>query len=227
MHKKFLSLLLMGVCVFSFLISGCSPKYDETLDSKTKKLAVTDLLGRKITLNKKINRVVAIGPGALRLYCYINGSKNLAGVEQTEKGSVVGKPYMMVNPGIAKLTTIGQGGPNNSPDAEKILSVKPDVIFDTYASDKSSADELQSKTNIPVVVLSYGKQSTFDADMYISLQIIGKVVDNESRAQKVVDYMKNCKDDLDRRTKDIPESEKPSVYVGALGMKGTHGIEST
>ncbi|WP_294183400.1 iron ABC transporter substrate-binding protein [uncultured Clostridium sp.] len=227
MHKKFLSLLFVGIFIFALLIGGCSPKYEKTSNSKSKNIIITDLLERKITLNKRIDKVVAIGPGALRLYCYINGSKKLVGVEQTEKGSTVGKPYMMVNPNIAKLTTIGQGGPNNSPDAEKILSVKPDVIFDTYASDKSSADELQSKTNIPVVVLSYGKQSTFDPDMYTSLKIIGKVTGNESRAQKVIDYMKNCKDDLDKRTKDIPESKKPSIYVGALGMKGTHGIEST
>jgi len=32
---------------------------------------------------------------------------------------------------------------------------------------------------------------------------------------------------MDTRTKDIPDDKKPSTYVGGLGMKGTHGIEST
>lgn len=227
MNRKFSSLLLVTIFIMTFLIGGCSSKSVETTGSKSEKVTVTDLVGRKVTLNTKASKVVAIGPGALRLYCYTNSSKNLVGVEQTEKGSTIGKPYMMVNPDIAKLTVIGPGGPNNSPDAEKILDLKPDVIFTTYSSDKSSADELQSKTNIPVVVLSYGKESTFDPDVYSSLEIIGKITGNENRAQEVVNYMKNCKIDLDKRTKDISESEKPSTYVGAVSMKGSHGIEST
>lgn len=227
MHRKISSLLLVTVFIITFLFAGCSSKSAETSGSKSEKITVTDLVGRKVTLNAKANKVVAIGPGALRLYCYINGSKKLVGVEQMEKGKAVGKPYMMVNPEIKKLTVIGQGGPNNSPDAEKILSVKPDVIFSTYSSDKSSADELQSKTNIPVVVVSYGKQSTFDPDVYNSLQIIGKVTNNANRAQQVVNYMKNCKNDLYKRTKDVPENKRPSTYIGAVSMKGSHGIEST
>ncbi|WP_312891023.1 iron ABC transporter substrate-binding protein [Clostridium thailandense] len=227
MRRKFSSLLLVMIFTTIFLLGGCASKTAETTVSKFEKITVKDLLGREITLNSKASKVVAIGPGALRLYCYVNGSKNLAGVEQIEKGSPIGKPYMMINPDISKLTTIGSGGPNNAADPEKILSVKPDVIFTTYSIDKASADELQSKTNIPVVVLSYGKESTFDSDVNISLEIIGKITGSESRAQEVVNYIKNCKNDLDKRTKDIAENEKPSTYAGAVSMKGSHGIEST
>lgn len=227
MRKRFSGLLLITIFIMAFLFGGCSSKSSETLSSKSEKITVTDSLERQVTLNSKANKVIAIGPGALRLYCYINGSKDLAGVEQTEKGSIIGKPYMMANVDIGKLPVIGLGGPNNSPDAEKILSVKPDVIFTTYSSDKSSAEELQAKTNIPVVALSYGKEATFDSNLYSSLEMIGKVTGNETRAQEVVNYMKSCKDDLNKRTKNIPESEKSSTYVGALSMKGSHGIEST
>ncbi|WP_029954860.1 ABC transporter substrate-binding protein [Clostridium scatologenes] len=226
-NRRFSSLLIVAIFGVMFLFGGCSSKSTESSTSKSEKIIVTDLVGRQVTLKSKANKIVAIGAGSLRLYCYINGSKNLVGVEQIEKGSPIGKPYMMANTDIAKLTVIGQGGPNNSPDAEKILSVKPDVIFTTYSTDKSSADKLQSKTNIPVVVLSYGKESTFDSDVYNSLEIIGKVTGNENRSKEVVDYMKNCKNDLDKRTKDISESEKPSTYIGAVSMKGAHGIEST
>jgi len=226
-RKKFSCLVFVAIFITTFFFGGCSSKSTETSASKSEKITITDLVGREVTLSSRANKVIAIGPGALRLYCYINGSKNLVGVEQTEKSSTSGKPYMMANPDIAKLTVIGPGGPNNSPDPEKILSVKPDVIFTTYSSDKSSADELQSKTNIPVVVLSYGKEATFDSVLYNSLEVIGKITGNENRAQEVVKYMKDCKNDLDKRTKDIADGEKPSTYVGAVSMKGSHGIEST
>lgn len=137
-----------------------------------------------------------------------------------------GKPYLLANPQLLKLTVIGQGGPNNAPDPEKILVVKPNVIFSTYASDKA-ADDLQSKTGIPVIAISYGNTATFDQAVYTSLQLIGKVTGQEKKAQAAVDYIKQCQKDLQDRTKDIPDAGKPKVYVGALSMKGTHGIEST
>jgi ABC-type Fe3+-hydroxamate transport system substrate-binding protein len=48
------------------------------------------------------------------------------------------------------LPTIGLGGPNSTPEAEKLVSVQPDVIFVAYLVDRAQADELQAKTNIPV-----------------------------------------------------------------------------
>jgi iron complex transport system substrate-binding protein len=79
---------------------------------------------------------------------------------------------------------IGPGGPNNAPDPEKLLAVKPDVIFTTYAADKAAADNLQSKTGIPVIALSYGKTSTFDPQVNASLLLIGKINGMDKRAQE-------------------------------------------
>jgi iron complex transport system substrate-binding protein len=100
--------------------------------------------------------VVAIGPGALRLYVYAGDLDYLVGIEQMDASDATGKPYMLANPELAKLPVIGQGGPNNAPDPEKLLTVAPDVIFSTYATEAAAADELQAQTGIPVVVINYG-----------------------------------------------------------------------
>lgn len=227
MRKKFSCLLIAAFFMITFLFSGCSANSSKTQATKSDKITIKDMAGRTVTLNKKANKAVAIGPGSLRLYCYVNGSTNIVGVEQFEKGNTLGKPYMMANPDLTKLPVIGLGGPRNAPDPEKILAVKPDVIFYTYSGDTSQADDLQAKTKIPVIILSYGKVSTFDPAIYSSLEIIGKVTGNEKGANEAVNYMEKCKNDLDNRTKDIPDSEKPNTYVGALGKGGAHGIEST
>ncbi|MGB9792797.1 MAG: iron ABC transporter substrate-binding protein, partial [Thermacetogeniaceae bacterium] len=172
-------------------------------------------------------RVVAIGPGALRLVCYAGGADKVVGIENMEKQQPAGRPYILAHPELKSLPTIGQGGPDSTPDAEKLVSVKPDVIFVAYLVDKAKADELQEQTKIPVVVLSYGNQVPFDEDVYRSLRLIGEIIGEERRAEDVVAYLKKCQEDLRQRTKDIPEEKKPTVYVGALGMKGVHGIEST
>ncbi len=227
MNKRNISLTIVVLFCMAFIFGGCSSNPNQYAVSSLQKISVTDTLGRQVEVNAQTKRVVAIGPGALRLCCYFNNIDMIVGVEQMDKADSMGKPYVMANPSLANLPVIGPGGPNNAPDPEKIIAVKPEVIFSTYATDKASADNLQSKTGIPVITLSYGKTSTFDPEVYTSLKLIGKITGKDQKAQEIADYMEKCKNDLDTRTKYIPEDKKPSAYVGGLGMKGVHGIEST
>jgi iron complex transport system substrate-binding protein len=124
-------------------------------------LTIKDSLGRDVNVPDKVNRVIAIGPGALRLVVYMQGSDKVVGIEKKEKSLFYHlKPYMLTHPKLAKLPVIGMGGPNPNPDLERIISLKPDVIFGGYIN-KFQADSIQNKTQIPVVVLSYGKIGTF------------------------------------------------------------------
>jgi iron complex transport system substrate-binding protein len=234
MKQKLFNILMPVVLALSVL-SACgapatpaqqSPAVTPSPTAKT----VTDMLGRQVEVPPEVTRVVAIGPGALRLYVYAGDLAYVVGVEEMETGDVSGKPYMLANPDLAKLPVIGQGGPNNAPDPEKLLTVKPQVIFSTYASEAAAADELQQKTGIPVVVLSYGGAgvtSIFGKQVQGSLKLVGQVTGKESKAQAAVDFIVKAQQDLDARTKDIADADKPTVYVGGLGSKGTHGLEST
>ncbi len=227
MRKKFAGLILTAVLAVIFTLNGCGPKTTPETPAGSQNITVTDMVGRQVSIKVPAERVVAIGPGALRLYCYVNGVNKVAGVEQMEKDNPTGRPYLLAYPSMTGLPVIGPGRPNNAPDPEKILAVKPDVIFSTYTTEKASVDELQAKTGIPVVALSYGNVSTFDPNVNSSLKLIGEITGQDNRAQELIAYMEECKQDLDHRTKNIPDDKKPSVYVGALGARGTHGIEST
>jgi iron complex transport system substrate-binding protein len=220
--KKILAIAIL--CCMLFPQSGCSSQVSTTDPAKT---VITDTLRRQVEINKKVEKVVAIGPGALRLCCYFNNPDIIAGIEQMEIDSPAGRPYIYANPELTKLPVIGQGGPNNAPDPEKLLTVSPDVIFTTYAADKNTADNLQLKTGIPVIALSYGETSVFDPQINASLRLIGQVVGMEERAEELIELMDGFKADLDARTKDISQEEKPSAYIGGLGMRGAHGIESS
>jgi iron complex transport system substrate-binding protein len=226
--KRRLSTVLMALTIASLILSGCSA----SAQTSGERMTVPDLLGRQVALPATVKRVIAIGPGALRLYTYAGALDYIVGIEQMEVSDSTGRPYMLANPSLAKLPVIGLGGPNNAPDPEKILTVKPEVIFSTYASDAATADELQSKTGIPVVVLSYGTAgfgttSIFGQPVQDSLLLVGKITGQTAKAQAAVDVIVKYKQDLSNRTKDIPDAQKPTVYVGGLGAKGTHGIEST
>ncbi|RKQ88636.1 iron ABC transporter substrate-binding protein [Brockia lithotrophica] len=229
-----LSLALVGT------LAACGGKTQTSAPSETPgtqapsagkaegQIQITDAAGRTVTLSAPAKRVVAIGPGALRLVTYVDGMESVVGVEQIEKGSNPGKTYgYPFKDRIEALPVIGQGGPDTPPNVEKIVEVKPDVIFAVQPSDAKGADDLQAKTGVPVIVLSYGPLGTLDKPLFTSIQNIGKALGKEKRAQEVVDFIEKTMADLKQRTKDIPDAQKPTVYVGGLGFKGGHGITST
>lgn len=216
--KKIIVIIAL-VLLFS---SGCD---SNSMELDNIEITVTDVLGREVNLKNEIKKVVAVGPGALRLYTIVGDLDKLVGIEQIEIDSNTGRPYNIANPELQNIEVIGMGGPNNQPDTEKILSVKPDVIFSMYSTDLSAVEKLQKTTNIPVVALSYGTSPPYDENIYSSLLLIGEVMDKESRGEEVVRFLKDVRSDLDARTRDL--EYKPKVYIGALSSKGIHGIEST
>ncbi|RLG90654.1 iron ABC transporter substrate-binding protein [Candidatus Bathyarchaeota archaeon] len=189
---------------------------------------VRDTLAREVQVPLQVRRIVAIGPGALRLVVFLEAQHMVVGVEHGEKKwPPAGRPYRIAHPELAELPIIGLAGPSPTPNPEAILGVKPDVIFATYISRKQ-ADQLQRTTGKPVVVLSYGPLGNFySEEIFQSLKIAGKLLGKEERAEALIQFIQGAFRDLQQRTKVIPEEKKPKVYIGALGFKGGHGIEST
>jgi iron complex transport system substrate-binding protein len=56
---------------------------------------------------------------------------------------------------------------------------------------------------------------------------MGEVYGKENRANDLIAYMDSVKADLNSRTADIAEEDKPTVYVGGVSYKGAHGFEGT
>lgn len=241
--KKTIFILISALLTAVLTLSACKtnsfpadPGVSETEQSSltddglSDYITVTDMLGRRVCVPKNIKRPVCIGAGSLRLYSYIGDMSILAGVEQCEKGFLIAsRPYQYVNDSLFKsLPSIGAGGPQGSADAEAILSVSPDVIFAIYISlEASDFDELQKKTGVPVVVLSYGQTEAFDDDIIKSLELMGKILGRDERVKSVCSYIKTLQSDLNSRTEEITDSEKKTVYLGCLNKFGSHGIGSS
>lgn len=192
-------------------------------------LSITDMAHRQVELAAMPERIVCLGPGALRLIAYLQATDKVVGVEDLEKRHPGGRPYRIAHPELVDLPRCGPGGPvsiNKKPDLEALLTVGPQVIFITYM-DATLADEVQQTLGIPVVVLSYGAFASFDTAVYDALKIAGEVLGREERAEAVVAYIESLRRDLGERTRDIPAGQRPGVYVGGIGYRGAHGVEST
>ncbi|WP_054839535.1 ABC transporter substrate-binding protein [Thermococcus sp. JCM 11816] len=224
--KRLTTVLLV---LFVVLAGGCvGTSSNGTEKASQQYITVTDSLGRTVQVPVNVQKVVAIGPGALRLIVYLNASDMVVGVEDFEKKYSYGRPYIIAHPELKNLPSIGPGGPGKLPNLEALTNVSPDVIIAVFIS-KEQADEIQEKTGIPVVVLSYGARGGGmkgfnDPRLIESIQLAGKILHREERAKELINFFNSVQEDLQKRVKG---EKSPRVYVGGIGYKGAHGIEST
>lgn len=215
---KGLNFYAVLLALFSFY--GCS----ENAGSKQiDKRVITDLENRKVEITDDVKKIIGLNAGAMRYISYMGGIPYVVGVE--DKEHVAKRPYNFAFPEIKQKAIIG---PQPGGNEEQIMKANPDVIFWAgYATSKGSSEELQRKTGIPTLTIKSGELGVENEAIYNSIRVIGKVLKKESRAEELVAYMENNIKELEQRTKNIPEKEKPSVYVGGLSFNGSRGLTST
>lgn len=208
-------LIVISVVVSLAFINGTFNYLGETR-------TVQDQAGREVEIPTNIEKLVAIQPGCLRLIVYMDAEDLVCGVEEVEK-TPNARPYAFACPEMSELPSIG---PIFGGDPELIVHQDPDIIFSTYTT-ADDADTLQELTGIPVVVLNFGDLNEGKQDFYDALNLLGDILQKKARAAQLINYVESLITDLDERTKNIEESEKEWIYVGGIGYRGAHGLEST
>ena len=216
--KRIIALLLWVVLCLG-LLAGCGT--GETGSQNNHML--TDAAGRQVEVPENVESIVCVGVGALRYTCYVGAADLVVGVEDYETKATLSRLYNHVN--FDKFKDLPVIGTNGEPYTEEIIDLAPDVIVMSKSA-SVEADDLQKKTGTPVIVVP-GSDTTLDNDSYETIRIMGQLYGLETRAAELTDYLKAIQKDLHDRTKDIPDSEKPSVYVGGVSFKGHHGFEGT
>lgn len=210
-------LIILLTFTFAACSSGAAVE-NETEEMKT----VVDSLGREVQVPDEIQRIGSLG--VMRLLTYMQANDLVVGATDMDNVVEILRPYTYAHPENIHLPVIAQGGAGGIvPFEEEIIRVEPDVIF--VVSDYPQPDELSQKTGIPVVAIA--NPGLFDGVMEDSVRIIGEVLNKEERAAQINAFMQSAKEDLNARTKDIPDEHKPAVYNGGLNYKGKHGFDGT
>ena len=216
--RKVLAIALAAV-ILAMSFAGCGADGSNLDGQRT----ITDGAGRQVQLPETVSSIVCVGVGALRYTCYMDAEDLVIGVEDYETTVSMSRLYNYVN--FEKFKDLPVIGTNGQPYTEEIIALAPDVIvMSKFAS--VDADELRDKTGIPVVVVP-GSDTTLDDAAFETIRIMGELYGKEDRAEALTVYLRGIQKDLDDRTKDIPEEEKPAVYVGGVSFKGHHGFEGT
>ena len=224
--KRFLTFTLTMLMLLSLCACGIPG------DSATGKTTVTDMVGREVAVNPgSYKRVVCIGAGALRMYSYIGDAALLAGVEDIDNESLANRPKMfdsVARPYVLafgdtfrKLPSCGVGGPMaQAAEAEKILACNPDIVISEF-EDVEKSDALQQQLGVPVITLGAGSNGVFDEKFTGSMQLLGKVFGKEDKAAKLTTFVADQRAAIEAKVANIPEGDKPSVYICGLGNWGT------
>ena len=105
-------------------------------------------------------------------------------------------------------------------EPEKILACNPDIVISEF-EDVEKSDALQDQLGVPVITLSAGSRGVFDEKFYGSMELLGQIFGREEKAAALVKFVQDEAAEIAARVADIPEEDKPSVYVCGLGNWGT------
>lgn len=185
---------------------------------------VIDAMGRKVEVPPAdhIQRVLALG-GSMAFVTFMGAQDRVVGVEDLDKDEL-SKPYIMLNKKlVADLPVVAKGGAVRIPNFERIIDLKPDVLF-LVSVDPAEPDNFQRKLRVPVIVVSQGQTSFDEAVFFESILLTGEVLGRTARAKELVQGIRALPEKLHYR----PEPEKQALaYVGGLSYRGNQDIKST
>lgn len=200
--NKMLALSLSLLLLFAFTFAVITPKAF-AVDKRT----VTDMAGRKVTVNATVNKIYGASPNAT-IYLYTMAPEKLIATNYEFNGA----EKKFIPQKYQTLPVLGNfSGSKTSTNLEALIKANPDVMVMTSeslgAADIEDADKLQKQTGIPVYIIDGKLKST--SKTYVAL---GQLLNLQSVAKKLSTY-------CDMVTKEvashkIPAAKKVTVFFG-------------
>ncbi|HJJ30453.1 MAG TPA: iron ABC transporter substrate-binding protein [Methanocorpusculum sp.] len=226
--KRIFAVLLLFLLALVCVSAGCVSTPQEAGDGT---ITITDSTGRVVVVPDDPERIAVSGSGATRYFGYLNVTDRIIAIDYQDSSllnmGIEVRPYMLAHQEIKDLPVLGAA--KGVVDAEKLLAANPDILFMAGYDDTAllSANEIQEKTGIPVVVFYSGDYVTNGDKFASTLRMIGKILHADQRAEDVIQYFADVRTDLETRTAGISDADKPTVYVGGISYSGFHGMDGT
>jgi iron complex transport system substrate-binding protein len=166
-------------------------------------MVVVDALDRKVILNQPPTRIVITGKGLIlvldAVYMFSEAPTRIVGLGTANQGT--GNFVALIDPDFDKKVAL-----QTDAGAEQIAALQPDlVILKSYLAE--TVGKPIEALNIPIIYVDFETPEQYTRD----LTILGKVFQNETRAQELVDFYENKVKAIQTTLKDIPE--KPRVLM--------------
>lgn len=218
---KLSNVLLLILSLLSLF--SCSYKSDNNSNYETQ--TIIDSKNRSVEIKKDISKICITFN--LEEYFAIGGDSAVDKIVGWSHSYWYGRrndayeAYTEVYPSLLEKTDIGYSSNIN---IETIISLNPDVVLASSSADYTYFESkltLLDKANIKVVFFDY-HTDTIDS-IKKSNEILGKVLNQEDRANEISIYYESKVSPIFEKAKTIKDEDRPNVYMEFSKGKDTYG----
>lgn len=206
--NKWLAMLLAVVMVLSFATCGQEPApapQPEPTTDVTYPVTVKDMAGREVTLEKQPERIVS-GYYISSSACIALGlTDKMVGIEDKSAKRPI---YKLAAPALIDLPNVGSA---KAFDLEACIATEPDLVI-LPMKQKDTAQTLQEMGIATLLVLPESHEQLIEM-----FTLIGTATNTVKQAEKLISYYNTKLSAVTELTRDIPDDEKPVVYLGSTG----------
>lgn len=206
--NKWLAMLLAVVMVLSFAACGKEPApapQPEPTTDVTYPVTVKDMAGREVTLEKQPERIVS-GYYISSSACIALGlTDKMVGIEDKSAKRPI---YKLAAPALIDLPNVGSA---KAFDLEACIATEPDLVI-LPMKQKDAAQTLQEMGIATLLVLPESHEQLIEM-----FTLIGTATNTVKQAEKLISYYNTKLSAVTELTRDIPDDEKPVVYLGSTG----------
>jgi iron complex transport system substrate-binding protein len=204
---KMWGLTLVAMILF---VGACSPSTSTLhtsmpIQSQATSFTITDAVGRVVSLPKLPERIAIAGRASTLLadatYLFPEAKERVVAVSTTNQGA--GDFLESVDPNFKQKIAY-----DTNAGAEQVAVTQPDlVLMKSYMAETLGAPlELLS---IPVIYLDLETPEQYQRD----LLTIGKIFNNESRAQELTQYYQDRVDQVTKAVSKLSEQDRPRILL--------------
>lgn len=206
--NKWLAMLLAVVMVLSFAACGQEPApapQPEPTTDVTYPVTVKDMAGREVTIEKQPERIVS-GYYISSSACIALGlTDKMVGIEDKSAKRPI---YKLAAPALIDLPNVGSA---KAFDLEACIATEPDLVI-LPMKQKDTAQTLQEMGIATLLVLPESHEQLIEM-----FTLIGTATNTVKQAEKLISYYNTKLSAVTELTRDIPDDEKPVVYLGSTG----------
>jgi len=200
---------IAGVGAYAFITQ---PEPTPTATTKT----VTDSTGTKVTIPADPQRIVALRSMQAEMVVVLGAGDKLVGIDDmTKQGVGYGLFTSELMPSLKELPAPVSGKTLNK---EALLALNADVVLFGGYGRIAWVKEVRD-LNETCVVAHFEEIGNFTRD----LKIIGQVVGAEEKADEICENLDEIVAEVREKVKDVPESEKVSVYFCSNDVYHVYG----